>query len=345
MESKRELIKKINNDNSLSQTEKSLKIQELMMGQYKIEIEKTINESKTLSNESKTCIHYQKSSYKFYFDCCKIYDPCKRCHMERNCSNYENLVVDTISCSICETSQKPNDTCIGCNIKFSNSYCGICYIWTEKDIFHCVKCGICRIGLSDNYIHSDYVGYCVSKDSPYAYMKATKQCDKNNICGICRESTFNSQKTTHILNCGHHLHTECYNQYLSSNRYNCIQCKKSIVDMSEYWKHLKELINSQPIQNNCIPVRPGNIIGSIYGKFLVNSIYPIENSETILYSGELIDWTKTKSKVYATLNSNTILDNVHYKNIHCNDCEKKSMTKFHFLGLECMCCHSFNTQE
>ena len=34
-----------------------------------------------------------------------------------------------------------------------------------------------------------------------------------------------------------------------------------------------------------------------------------------------------------------------YKNIYCNDCENKSTTQFHFYGLECKSCGSFNTQE
>jgi len=32
-------------------------------------------------------------------------------------------------------------------------------------------------------------------------------------------------------------------------------------------------------------------------------------------------------------------------NIYCNDCEKKSETKFHIFGLKCMHCESYNTQQ
>ena len=39
------------------------------------------------------------------------------------------------------------------------------------------------------------------------------------------------------------------------------------------------------------------------------------------------------------------LENISDINILCYDCDKKSIIKFHFLGLECKLCGSFNTSE
>ena len=99
MDLKREQIKKIKADPTLSEQEKSKQIQELMMGKFSFII------SNQISNESKTCTHYTKQCYKFYFPCCETWDPCKRCHGERNCSNKDNLQVSKITCSSCETPQ------------------------------------------------------------------------------------------------------------------------------------------------------------------------------------------------------------------------------------------------
>jgi hypothetical protein len=155
MNNKRELIKQINNDQSLSQTEKNRKIQELMMEEYL--------KFQAKSNESKSCSHYEKSCYKFYFDCCKICDPCKRCHSERNCISKDKLIVKEITCSKCDKTQKPEEYCISCGIKFSNSYCKTCQIWTLKNITHCDKCGICRLGKPETLFHCDDCGICFTK--------------------------------------------------------------------------------------------------------------------------------------------------------------------------------------
>jgi ribosomal protein S27AE len=45
-----------------------------------------------------------------------------------------------------------------------------------------------------------------------------------------------------------------------------------------------------------------------------------------------------------TLSNKMVKKNL-YKQIHCNDCGKKSTSAFHFYGIECGECGSFNTQE
>lgn len=100
MEAKRKLIMQINTDDSLSKTEKNQKIQQLMMHDYLLTTDNILEKS----NVSKTCSHYTKSCYEFYFDCCGVYDPCKKCHMERNCKQKDKLSVSNITCSECEIS-------------------------------------------------------------------------------------------------------------------------------------------------------------------------------------------------------------------------------------------------
>lgn len=389
MEAKRVLIQKIRADSSLSETEKSLKIQELMMGNYSSSIHESLNKS----NESKTCSHYTKYCYKFYFDCCKVYDPCQRCHLERKCNtkrkdhNFENLVVSEITCSVCEHKQAPGESCTNCQIKFSNSFCGICQIWTDiKDITHCHKCGVCRVGKPEDLVHVDKYGQCFSVNSAKAKEQLNANTNqnkeilvcKNNICGICYESTFYSQKCVTYFNCGHYLHSDCLNKYIGEGGYKCIECKKSISNLTNLWNTIRSVIKSNPIPEGFFPIRPGNIIGSKFGKFLVSSIIDITNEdsnieentytnseentdenidtnteeiteENKLYFGEFVDWNLqdsigNKKKAFGSLNFSTI-KNVLYKNIHCNDCETNSITKFHFEGLECINCGSFNTQE
>ena len=61
-----------------------------------------------------------------------------------------------------------------------------------------------------------------------------------------------------------------------------------------------------------------------------------------MYFGEFVNWNMKKAT--GILNSNSI-KKIYYKEIYCNDCEKKTTTVFHFYGMECKNCGSFNTQE
>jgi hypothetical protein len=356
MDNKRELIKKIKSDTSLSETEKNRKIQQLMMGNYL--------STQAKSNESKTCSHYEKSCYKFYFDCCKTYDPCKRCHGERNCDSKDKLIVSKITCSECEIAQEPGESCIGCGIKFAQSFCSTCQIWTLKEITHCVKCGICRLGKPETLFHCDDCGVCFNKpvrnenvneneneneneseihECIKKKLPNTKSGYKDGICVVCSENTFNSQSESFPLTCGHFIHQVCWKQYIQHGSFKCPYCKKSIGDLTSNWNFIHNQINAHPLPNDFIPIQPGDIVDTKFGKFVISSIKTLSGEQ--MFSGEFLNWNINKSnKVYGTLNLSSVKKNL-YKQIHCNDCGKKSTTVYHPYGLECNGCGSFNTQE
>ena len=353
---KRELIKKIKNDLTLSESEKNKKIQQLMMGNFL--------QSQPKSNESKTCSHYEKSCYKFYFDCCKTYDPCKRCHGERNCINKDKLVVSKITCSECGITQEPCEFCIGCGIKFAKSFCNICQIWTSKEITHCVKCGLCRLGKPDTLFHCDDCGVCFNKpikmpndlesDSESdSNENNTHECIKkklpnvqsgykDGICVVCSDNTFDSQSESFPLTCGHLIHKVCWTQYIQLGSYKCPHCKKSIGNLTTHWDFIRNQIKTHPLPNDFIPIQPGDIVDTKFGKFTIGTIKMI--SGVPMFSGKFLNWNVGKTIVCGTLNLSSVKKNL-YKDIHCNDCEKKSTTIYHPYGLECIECGGFNTQE
>jgi hypothetical protein len=360
---KRELIKKIKLDKNLTEQEKSKKIQEIMMGNYT-----HLLDTNTKSNEAKTCSHYDKQCYKFYHSCCNVYDPCKRCHIERNCCTQTGIKITSITCSQCEHAQVPSNTCTGCGIKFANSYCAQCQIWTFKQILHCDKCGICRIGTKETLFHCDECGICfISANDKVehkciktnANIKATtniaKSDYKEGICVICSENTFNSQSESFPLDCGHFIHKNCFSQYIQQGNYKCPCCRKSIGEMKEHWRFIREQIKSNPLPNDFFPINQNDIVDSDYGKFKIIQINQINGK--LMYLGEFVDWINKpfgensfEEKVlgstyaYGTLGSDSVKKNL-YKKIHCNDCGNKSVSPFHFYGLECGVCSSFNTQE
>ena len=339
---KREAINKIKQNNELTQAEKNIQIQKIMMGNY-ADLKPDLK-----PNLSKSCSHYVKSCYKFYFDCCNTYDPCKRCHLEReSCSSLtstkQNIPsLKTIECIDCSTEQEPSNTCVNpdCQIQFAPNYCGICKIWTQKSITHCELCGICRIGTPDTLFHCVTCGICFMVGSTHTCKSNYKQA----ICSICTDQIFNSQSNSvQFENCIHMAHSNCFHQYIGQNNYRCPCCKKSVVNMKTQWTYLCELIKNNPMPMDMIPINLLDVVESKWGKFKVLDINNLNNKK--MYSGEFIEWTNNnKTNVFGTLNQDSIIK-ILYKNIYCNDCENKSTRPFHFYGIECGFCKGFNTQE
>jgi len=343
---KRELIKKIKADNTLTDKEKNIKIQQLFSSNYTNQ-----NQFQSQSNVSHTCSHYIKKCSQFKFACCEIIDPCKRCHLERGNCEPIDIHINCITCNLCGLAQEPAVKCSNpeCGVEFANSYCGVCQIWTSKQIYHCVDCGICRIGTPQTLVHCVNCGTCFNIDKSKGEThkctnnKQTKLVDK--LCVVCAESIFNSQYESFILPCSHLIHSNCFSQYIEQSNYKCPHCKKSVCDLSAQWNFIRSQIKLYPIPNEMIPIEPEDIVDTPYGKFRVLKINIIEGTK--LFEGEFVSWfvdKKSKYNVRATLNYSVIKKNL-YKNIYCNDCGKNSQTPFHFYGLECKECGSFNTQE
>ena len=357
---KREQIQKIKSDPGLTEKEKNIKIQQLMSNNYF-----TLNLAlKTKSNENKTCSHYTKKCSRFVFECCDIIDPCVRCHRERECCEPTNIKVKEIMCNECGLKQKPQLDCVGCGTIFNKSYCGICYIWTDKDITHCDDCGICRIGTAETLFHCADCGTCfnidISKGKTHECTNHKHENGNNNsnnnsnnkqikwtdgLCVVCSESIFNSQSESFLLPCTHLIHSNCFNEYITKSNYKCPHCKKSICDLTTQWNFIRSQIKLHPMPDTMIPIVPLDIVDTPMGKFQVLKINLVNN--IIMYEGKFINLfvdKEFKTNVGATLNSNFVKKNL-YKNIYCNDCRKNSQTIFHFYGLECLECGSFNTQE
>ena len=77
--------------------------------------------------------------------------------------------------------------CTQCGLLFGQYFCAVCRLYddTDKGQFHCEKCGLCRVGGSENFFHCDTCGFCLT-----ASMRETHACrlqaSKNN-CPVCME--------------------------------------------------------------------------------------------------------------------------------------------------------------
>ena len=103
------------------------------------------------------CQHY-KRNVKLQCSTCSRWYPCRFCHNE----NEEHMLVraetQNMLCMLCWCAQPAGDICVACGERTAWYYCGICKLWdddSEKNIYHCNDCGICRVGrgLGKDYFH------------------------------------------------------------------------------------------------------------------------------------------------------------------------------------------------
>jgi len=320
----RKNIKEIYQNADLSSTEKSKRIQEIM--------NPTKDDNKENIHPHIECTHYEKECYKFYFACCNSYYDCHRCHNE----NTENHIIniETIECKNCGIRQIPSEKCNTCHILFSVNYCDTCKLWTKKNITHCDLCGLCRIGNKEDIYHCPTCDICfLMKDKEHH--QCVKISYRNQICIFCLESIYHSIKKSFSTQCGHIIHIECFEKAIQNNIYKCSLCRKSLFNMKDYWNQMKKEIQNQPMPEDYFKVSVGDSINTKYGKCLIEWI---ENDK--IY-GSLIQWKLNGGDPAKIIIHKKNLE--HIVSIYCNDCELSSNTKYHFIGLECLQCHGYNT--
>jgi RING finger/CHY zinc finger protein 1 len=327
--------------NDIKSKIKDIQLNKLLTNSEKnIQIQKLMNLNKHIHTIIK-CEHYpSKKCNNFYFSCCNIFTDCLRCH--NDIDNSHKPILKKITCKKCKLFQNPSNKCINkdCNIIFSKNYCDICFIWTDKNIAHCEKCGFCRIGEKDKLFHCDNCEICFDICAKETH-KCINKSYRDETCSYCLDSIHNSQDSSLSIQCGHFVHKKCLDNACKSNIYKCALCRKSMYKMN--WVYLKYLINMQPMPEEDILI--GDIVtctkfGNI--KFNVEEIINNENN-LIIYKGSFPNWNINNKNVIGYFNIESLKKDVKKINIFCNDCETKSFTPFHYLGNECVNCNGFNT--
>ena len=192
-------------------------------------------------NKNIKCEHYKRSCF-IYSLCCKKWYQCRICHDESEDHSLDRFKISKIKCAKCGKIQKPSNKCIQCSNKFADYYCNICHLWdSNKDIYHCDKCGICRSGKNEKMYHCDECNICIPTET-----KFTHTCVRNsphNDCPICLEDMFTSTKELMVLNCGHWIHKNCNEKYAEKS-YRCPTCKKSMWDMELCWNKINDYMKN-----------------------------------------------------------------------------------------------------
>eukprot|EP01139_Manchomonas_bermudensis_P005500 Amastigsp_a175225_370.p1 type:complete len:348 gc:universal Amastigsp_a175225_370:1103-60(-) len=247
-------VRAIHADSSLSPSEKSRRVQELMMPKSMLadasapEVTAPENEFEvSWHNEAEQimgCKHYQRKCKK-RAPCCGFLYPCRLCHDEQSDHAIDRFKVTEVWCMVCKTLQPVGGACSNCNTVFASYYCSFCKFWSDdpnKHIFHCDQgCSICRVGRREDYIHCERCSMCLHRSGFDDHVCVRDKLRSN--CPVCHEGMFNSIRRVSIFErCGHVMHEDCFTAYVETSL-ACPLCSKSLYkDMSSVWEHYDALL-------------------------------------------------------------------------------------------------------
>jgi len=179
------------------------------------------------SQDTLGCVHYPRNC-QIRAQCCQEFFPCRVCHDDTQDHLIDRFATDTMMCMKCFAIQQAAKVCANptCEALIAHYYCDRCKLWTdarETSIYHCDKCGLCRLGKGlgiDNW-HCDTCGICLSMKFKENHECRVKDGLKTQ-CPVCnkKELVFFSRDPIVLLPCGHGLHFKCFSLYLSQGNHN-----------------------------------------------------------------------------------------------------------------------------
>jgi uncharacterized CHY-type Zn-finger protein len=103
------------------------------------------------------CRHY-KRNVKLQCSACDRWYTCRLCHDEAEDHILNRKATKNMLCMVCGCAQRAGEFCVGCGERTAWYYCSVCKLWdndSNKNIYHCHDCGICRKGrgLGKDFFH------------------------------------------------------------------------------------------------------------------------------------------------------------------------------------------------
>ena len=194
-------------------------------------------------------MHYKRGC-RIVSPCCNIAYPCRICHDDAQNHVLNRKEIAVIECLRCgpDSRQMASSNCSTCGVRFSQYYCDICKLWDDegfkKNIYHCDKCGICRIGPQENYFHCDKCDGCISIS-----LLDNHVCVEGNLknsCPVCLEDMFSSRESVNIFKCGHCMHAHCQSLLYTSETVSILRCpiclKTTIDNPSTMWTRMDSTV-------------------------------------------------------------------------------------------------------
>ncbi|SGZ41742.1 uncharacterized protein HGUI_03943 [Hanseniaspora guilliermondii] len=308
------------------------------------------------------CTHF-KSSLKLYNQEQGLWYSCKNCFLDTKGKNRDSIkkiitrLLTHIKCDKCDFINEINcntgdlqdevinekKKCINCDEFFSEYQCHYCLIFEndeENYMYHCPYCKECKLGegLGIDYNHCKECDCCMPLEM-FHNEEVSHRCIRNNLRSDCTI-------------CGVRL--DAYQTYERLLGDDMESTHTSMNDTNDENSQVKQ--SSKSFQNNGIRKRP--IIDIDVGRvqFLVPCNHAIHENclNEYLKNGQYKCPICQVTIVDMEINFKLLDEEIQqcplpepynmwrcvYK---CNDCTTRGMTSYHFLGIKCRCCFSFNT--
>jgi uncharacterized CHY-type Zn-finger protein len=133
------------------------------------------------------CKHY-KRNVKLQCSTCDRWYTCRLCHDEVEDHVLIRHETKNMLCMLCGCAQKAGEFCVECGERTAWYYCGVCKLWdndSNKSIYHCSDCGICRKGrgLGKDFFH------CKVSSNAAVVVNIAYDCDRPAeyacLCQLC----------------------------------------------------------------------------------------------------------------------------------------------------------------
>eukprot|EP01128_Nolandella_sp_AFSM9_P003230 TRINITY_DN137_c0_g1_i1.p1 TRINITY_DN137_c0_g1~~TRINITY_DN137_c0_g1_i1.p1 ORF type:complete len:528 (+),score=109.56 TRINITY_DN137_c0_g1_i1:39-1586(+) len=172
------------------------------------------------------CRHYTRGNL-IRAECCGDFFSCRFCHDATADHVIDRFSTKVMMCKSCHTVQEPAKNCSSCDAVMGSYFCLDCKLWSshpEIDVYHCDKCGLCRLGKGlgiDNF-HCDTCGICLSKNV-FDRHRCTVKGGLKTTCPHCDDPTllFYSREPVLLRHCGHGTHLRCFRE---ADNDDCLHC-------------------------------------------------------------------------------------------------------------------------
>lgn len=195
-------------------------------------------------NRNKVCEHYKRGCL-LKAKCCGKYYPCRKCHDEVEDHAINRFETEFLACKSCGAEDIPvAESCSNCHVQFAKYSCMTCKFFDDAEnnsVYHCGKCGICRVGagLGIDNVHCEKCDTCVPIE-----VADTHKCTENALkrdCPVCMEDMATSTEQVVFMHCGHAIHMKCFTEYTRKS-FTCPICIKSLTDMTSWYRALDATI-------------------------------------------------------------------------------------------------------
>lgn len=241
-------------------------------------------------------------------------------YLQRLINYKNNIKINVKKCDYMSNNFKIKSTC--CDKTYC---CSQCHNFNST---HKINIKKTNIICNSCDIEQEYGNYCIACDEKLKTIYSCKKCyifDNTNKykfhCDKCNKCHQDNVQTKYCNNCN-----ICY---VNTDNHICVDLNENCCIC------LEKLINGTIFNLKC-----GHIIHAMCYKNLIKTTYKCP-----LCCKSVKDMTNEFKKIDDDIEENSSYDSADkiYKNIYCNDCGKKSLTQYHYLGIKCKNCNSYNT--